>query len=58
MKYEIYMPVCETIHVIVEADNEEEARKKAVEKAIEEQPQVYWTVDEFAEWGITEVEGD
>lgn len=44
-KYVVFLPVFETIRVIVETDNEDEAEDLAIAKAVEEEPMVCWEVD-------------
>ena len=46
--------VTSDIEVTVEAKNKEEAREKAVQKAIDEQPLVPWELDEQNEFSIEE----
>lgn len=47
--YNVKIPVWETIEIVVKAKSKQDALNKAIEQAVEEQPKVYWQVDDERE---------
>ena len=56
MKYIVKIPVYEVIEIEINANSEEEAKDKAILKAIETQPKVNWLIDDEGEFIINEIE--
>ena len=53
-EFKVEIPVCEIITKYVKAETEEQALEIAIKKAIDEDPKVYWVVDENDEITVTE----
>lgn len=49
MKYNVTIPVWNTIEVQVDADSDVDAKELALQKAVDEEPLTVWMLDEDAE---------